>query len=410
MSTRPDPDRSIPEWLAAEARDGAPQRLLDASRARVRETRQRRAWWPGSRGFAGFALATGGVAVLVLVGILMGEPNVTQPPAGEPANGWIVYSTRPHGAPVPPADLYLVKPGEAERLLVGDGQSNVCPAFSPDGRMLAYFANDELLVFAFDESGALGQEVLRHPLPGRAVELCPIWAPDGTRVAAPTIDGITLISLTGDESTIAVDSFSFSVDYPPTWAWSPDGKAIAVATERGLVLADLEGAPARTLVSAVVAGFSWSPDGSRIAATVPLGGNPIHAELRVIRLYGAEPEVVLADSAFWASPLWAPSGNSIAYLGGDCGLTIIEADGSGTRTSDGDCYYSLGPWAPDGQSVLHMLDVGGAWQLGASSAVTLDQTTVIVPRILTSSERSWPGFPGDVSWQVRYLAPDPSEP
>ena len=126
------------------------------------------------------------MAVLVLVGLqALGQPNLTEPPTGEPANGWIVYSTRPHGAAVPPADLYLVQPGQAERLLVGDGQSNVCPAFSPDGRMLAYLANNELLVFSFDDSGALGREVLRHPRL-RAPPSCAHLGADGTRVAAPT--------------------------------------------------------------------------------------------------------------------------------------------------------------------------------------------------------------------------------
>jgi hypothetical protein len=49
MSTRPDLDRSISEWLVAEAPDRAPERLLEASRAAIRTTRQRRAWWPAWR-------------------------------------------------------------------------------------------------------------------------------------------------------------------------------------------------------------------------------------------------------------------------------------------------------------------------------------------------------------------------
>lgn len=417
MSEREEAFAHVVEaWLdtAGEAEDA--ERVLDAvleAFPRTPQERPGRLWWPVS---TKPRLATLGAACAAVILVtffattLLSSQNVLQPSPGEPSNGWIVYSTRPHGAAVPPADLYLVQPGQAERLLVGDGQSNVCPTFSPDGRMLAYLANNELLVFAFDDSGALRQEVLHHPLLGRAAELCPIWAPDGTRLASATSAGITLISLTGDESTVAVDAFTFSVDYPPTWAWSPDGQTIAVATDRGLLLVDLDGAPVRTLVSAVVAGFSWSPDGSRIAVIVPLGGNPIRAELRVIRLYGDAPDVVLGDGGVWASPLWAPSGNSIAYLAGDCGLNIIQADGSGSRTSNGDCYYSLGPWSPDGQWVLHMLDIGGAWQLGASSAATLDETNIIVPWIGTPSARSWPGFPGDVSWQVRYLAPAPSNP
>ncbi len=103
MSTGPDLDRSIAEWLAAEASDRAPERLLEASRARIRITRQRRAWLPAWRTpnmNRSVAVGLGAAAVIVALFIgaqFVGQPNIVGPPAETPSP-----STSP--APTPSAD------------------------------------------------------------------------------------------------------------------------------------------------------------------------------------------------------------------------------------------------------------------------------------------------------------------
>lgn len=49
MSTRTDPDLVIASWLQDEARDGASDRLIEATRRQLNSTNQRRAWWPARR-------------------------------------------------------------------------------------------------------------------------------------------------------------------------------------------------------------------------------------------------------------------------------------------------------------------------------------------------------------------------
>jgi hypothetical protein len=77
MSTRPDPDLLISSWLRDDARDGASDRLLAATRRQIESTKQRRAWWPAWRlhdmnsqtrlavtGAAVIAVAAVGLAIL----------------------------------------------------------------------------------------------------------------------------------------------------------------------------------------------------------------------------------------------------------------------------------------------------------------------------------------------------------
>jgi MFS superfamily sulfate permease-like transporter len=73
MNGRRDPDLPIAAWLQGEAPDRAPERLLTASRDRIRMTQQRRAWWPARRvptmnGALKLAIAAVAVVVVAVVG------------------------------------------------------------------------------------------------------------------------------------------------------------------------------------------------------------------------------------------------------------------------------------------------------------------------------------------------------
>jgi len=115
MSTRPNLDRSIADWLAAEASDRAPERLLEASRARIRITRQRRAWLPAWRipdmsNTVRLVVAAAAVVVVAVVGYqLLISPNT-----GGPAP---VASPTPTSTPTPAA--FSDQPGGGEALAPG---------------------------------------------------------------------------------------------------------------------------------------------------------------------------------------------------------------------------------------------------------------------------------------------------
>jgi hypothetical protein len=116
MTTRPDPDIAIAAWLREEAPDRAPERLLTASRDRIRTTNQDRAWWPVWRTRPMFtptrlAGAVGAVAVLALVGIALfptvggiggTRPSVAPSPTPTP-------TATP--TPTPGPSLTILRPG-----------------------------------------------------------------------------------------------------------------------------------------------------------------------------------------------------------------------------------------------------------------------------------------------------------
>jgi hypothetical protein len=105
MTARPDPIVIIEAWLDAEARDRAPQHLLDDTRARVRATRQRRlrtGTWPrrGMSG-AGLAVTVAAVVVAVVVVLDLGLPRWAAVGPTATATPTPTSTPRPSGSEVP---------------------------------------------------------------------------------------------------------------------------------------------------------------------------------------------------------------------------------------------------------------------------------------------------------------------
>lgn len=113
MSTRPDPDLVIASWLRDEARDGASDRLLAATRQQIESTPQRHAWWPARR-FREMkkpiriAVAAAALAAVALVGINLvpreggiggPSPTPTQAPSPEPSPSVPFVITGPGSGP-----------------------------------------------------------------------------------------------------------------------------------------------------------------------------------------------------------------------------------------------------------------------------------------------------------------------
>ena len=141
MSNHLDPDRSIARWLVAEAPDRAPERLLEASRAQVSSTAQRRSLRLVRRikamnSYAKLGIAAATLVVIAVVGINLGpglntissEASPTSSPAASPTASSSVAPSEAT-APQPPveftgtfacADPRPVRAETQETLDVGD--------------------------------------------------------------------------------------------------------------------------------------------------------------------------------------------------------------------------------------------------------------------------------------------------
>ena len=193
------------------------------------------------------------------------------------------------------------------------------PDISPDGSRIAFQSRHpgdiqpQIYTMSCD-----GTSVLRVT-DGNEPAASPAWSPDGRLIAyvrgESTLSAIQVISEDGRESrpvqTIPTPSF-----YP---AWSPDGRALAFVTKVGgaweIHVADLESGEVQQLThspagSTGCGGPAWSPDGSLIAFDATWAGN---FDIYVMRSDGSSVGQLTFDSAVDARPAWSPDGKRIAF-------------------------------------------------------------------------------------------------
>jgi hypothetical protein len=253
-------------------------------------------------GLAAGAIAAGGIVGVTAVALAVAgswpaasRPAVTRPApltAREQIDGWIAYSTAPaNGQQVRGAsggirylqgsDVYLARPGTEPRLVAGRGDGttwNVCPAFSPDGTMLAFGARSPkrraIRIVGVTRTGAVVAPRITLPVEGRGEAPCPRWSADGSRVAylekrrvvVRKVDGSFRRRRAGEPAV---------VDFRRTdRVLSPTGDRVARLEACGVTVARPDGSDARDLDVSVcpyaVAG--WSPDGRKLLLMYDVSG------------------------------------------------------------------------------------------------------------------------------------------
>jgi Tol biopolymer transport system component/imidazolonepropionase-like amidohydrolase len=171
--------------------------------------------------------------------------------------------------------------GGAARRILEDGYDARMPAWSPDGRRLAFqaYRSSTWSIWTVNADGSDLRQETSGPFDDRE----PHWSPDGTRIAFSSdrsgpstalgtgnYDVWVLALGTGELRQITTNTAN---DFMP--AWSPDGGDIAFVSDRreqtGVYAIGAGGSGAERLVSAAtgsVAAPSWGPDGKIVAYTI----------------------------------------------------------------------------------------------------------------------------------------------
>ena len=312
---------------------------------------------PDRRRTSRWTLRVLAVAALITIGggaaLLLGTPD--DPPLPPPANGWIAYGVyEPILDSTGDQDIWFVAFDQEARRVIGsdtDSVQDVCPAFSPDGRSLAFgrvsglaaeptvdqngvqgpttYQDAALVIGDVTDDGQVADEVtidLGDGLPPP----CPLWSPTGDRIAFgvpqtsvinPTSSAegseVWIVTLADRSITVLPDLLATDLEF------SPDGSLLAIASGTELVepyemgdprihLYQLASGATRTLEGTLGAlTFTWAPDGSRIAYQT---GDSIH-ELRVIHLATEEQHELTTrfGAIHGIGPVWSPDGESIVF-------------------------------------------------------------------------------------------------
>jgi len=233
------------------------------------------------------------------------------------------------------------------------------PAFSPDGKQLAFSWNgekeDNFDIYTKLIGAGDPLRLTTHP----GIDSSPTWSPDGRYIAFSRFDqgecGIYMVpALGGAERKLFRFEAEWIVRDPPIVDWSPDGKYLAF-TDRpfiqggsSILLLSVENLEEQRLTSpAAQSGGDWhpafSPDGQTLAFTrwIRYGVSDIY----VVPVRGGEPKRLTFDNQEIGGLAWTADGQSIVFLscrgGGGSRLWKISAAGG---TPEPLAFGSSYPW------------------------------------------------------------------
>ena len=238
--------------------------------------------------------------------------------------------------------LWLMEVGSKPQPLTSGSYYKQSPAWSPDGRQIAYSSDKagtaDMYVFDLDTKSERRVTNLAD-----SAEIEPAWAPDGKKIAFQKNGTTYIVDLSSGEIKEAIKE-----TYEPGKAsWSANGKTIAVAALRPysrrfregtnlIETVDLasgkvtftEPAPYKSISTRSVDGPIYSPDGSQMAFVMDgyLWTRPVDAN--GIPTSEARP----INEEMTDAPTWSGDGKRLLYLSNGK-LRIVASDGTTPPTT-----------------------------------------------------------------------------
>ena len=276
--------------------------------------------------------------------------------------------------------LYLLKDGKAAPL-VKDGFWACDPAWSPDGRTLAYSTDrgGKLDIWLRDMASGAERNLTRH----KDAALSAAWSRDGKTIA--------FLDQAGSLHTVAVADGAIKQVFGAIWepgkpTWGPDGKTIALAAFKPYSARFREGLseiltvdvatgaatyqpvfPDKSLGTRGDDGPVWSPDGTRLAFV--FASRLYVADVDAKGQFKAPPRAL--NDEVTDAPTWSGDSKSILYLCNGQLRLIPAAGGTPTTLPHGITWATA---KPKGRVVVR---AGKLWQ-GLTPEVRKDVDVVIV--------------------------------
>jgi Tol biopolymer transport system component len=275
--------------------------------------------------------------------------------------------------------------GSGEVNLTNHPADDLSPAWSPDGRQIAFWSNRDGAAAVYTMS-ADGSGVRRI-----AAGQDPAWSPDGSRIALSREGSIFSVRLDGGETRITDPNTGqgppfitprFVSDSSP--AWSPDGSFIAFvrhfpgpsptaqSSRLFMVGAQTGATPIPLADLSWTAGHTdWSPDGARIVVEEVFLHN-LGSRVAVVSADGASKVGLLAQTGFdhLSTPGWSPDGSKLVVSMHTLNITpgdifVMGPDGSTPVNLTNHPAFDTEPaWQPLNPYPVGLVDpTSGLWSL-----------------------------------------------
>ena len=235
-------------------------------------------------------------------------------------------------------DLYIMNAdGSDAKNLTNSKSYNTYPAWSPDGKTIAFCRYDEgqlPSIWTMDADGKNAKQLTKGHDRGAA------WSPDGKKIAFCRVDGnpeVFVMDADGSNQVNLTKNDAFDSDA----TWSPDSKQIAFTSDRSgegfkICVMDANGENVKEIIKAGNRlGFSfpaWSPDGKKIVYANQVENN---LEIFTCDPNGDNVKQLTKLGGRNSYPAWSPDSKQIMF--GHLGdknsgeLYVMDADGGNQK-------------------------------------------------------------------------------
>jgi TolB protein len=239
--------------------------------------------------------------------------------------------------------------GANEQRITSDGDLDITPAWSPDGRAIAYTSYrrgfQDLFVVRLDDRR------LEEPTRGTGKNWLPAWSPDGTQIVFTSVrDGNEEIYVMNRDGTGARRLTRHgAIDTSP--AWSPDGTQIAFTSNRTgspqIWVMGADGSSPRALTTEKQCDRpTWSPAPYNEIAYV--ARTKTGYDIKVVDPATGVTRQLTFGGGFNESPSFAPNGRHIAFTstrrGGEQ-IWVIDRLGGNPRQLTTIGHNSMPAWS-----------------------------------------------------------------
>lgn len=252
--------------------------------------------------------------------------------------------------------------GTNVRRIAGGGA--VTPAWSPDGRLIAYTVN--LAIYVVRPDGTKRRRLARG--------LSPLWASNGARVAYLCGPGgrrerfaLCVVDAVGRGRRVVARGVLGA-------AWSPRGLRLAYARPNGVFVVNADGSGRRRLArkeaGVSIRSLAWSADSRRLVLAQGREYNDL--EIHTAHADGTNVKPLTNNAVHDLQPSWAPDGRQLAFVrmrGSFADIWLMDASGRGQRLVVRDGFNPS--WTRDASRIVFSRWIRGGTRLYSTYSVSV---------------------------------------